>query len=331
MNRRLLVVLLVLVALCAPPVLAEASTGGSMGGGSFGGGRSYSRSSSSRSYSRSYSSSYRSSGSHGGSSMSDGEAAALVSVLILGPIIVFGVFLLAGRGGAAGATVGRIDVSVLRLGLDWRARPFVQQELARIASVADTRTHHGLLQMLREVALLLRRTRDSWIYAGVVNSAPLAPGYAEQLFRAEVGRARAGFRHELIRAADGAVTTAAAPSDLGPRAEEGPGLVVITVAVAAGTPLIDFHDPANAEEVRRWLEAISQLHTGSLNAVEVIWTPAVDQDRMSSVELETFYPEMKRIRSETIVGSTECRYCRGRFPAELLSCPHCGGRVQVAA
>jgi hypothetical protein len=52
---------------------------------------------------------------------------------------------------------------------------------------------------------------------------------------------------------------------------------------------------------------------------------------MSSLELEQLYPEMKRIRGDTLAGRATCRYCAGQFPAELISCPHCGARIDQAA
>jgi uncharacterized membrane protein len=298
---------------------ADATTGGSMGGGSFGGGGGgggggYSGGGG-----------YRSSGGGGGGGSWGGMLFG-----IGGAVVIYLVFNAISKGGGGGGG-NKMDVSVLRLALDWKVRAHVQQEMMRIARTTKTSSQTGLVFMLREVALTLRRARDSWVYAGVVNAKPSTPANAETLFRQHAQQAREGFTHELIRAHGGDLTTAAAPAELGARPEEGPGLVVITMVVAARTALVDFHDPSNAEEVRRWLEAISGLTTANLAAVEVIWTPAAEDDRMSSVELETFYPEMKRIRGETVVGKTDCRYCGGRFPAELLSCPHCGGKVQEAA
>jgi hypothetical protein len=105
----------------------------------------------------------------------------------------------------------------------------------------------------------------------------------------------------------------------------------VTIVVAALGPLIDVHDPADAEEVRRWLEAISQVSSAKLVAVEVIWAPTADQDQMSSVELETYFPELKRIRGGVVVGNVGCYHCGRRFPVELLSCPHCATKVGDAA
>lgn len=326
MRRLVAPALLALVLL--EGVAAAQSTGGSMGGGSFGGGSSSSSSSGGGSWGSS-SSSWSSSG--GGGSYAGGcdggTGAAVVLLLVL--FLVITIALDTRR--IAAKAAGSMDVSVLRLGLDWKARKFVQKEMERIARTCNTSTTDGLLAMLREVALTLRRSRDSWVYAGVVNCQPAPPPQAERRFQEEAQRARAGFQHELVRAASGTVTTGEAPAELRARPEEGPGLVVITIVVAARTALIDFQDPSDAEQVRRWLEAISGLHTGSLVAVEVIWTPAADEDRMSSVELENFYPEMKRIRGNTVVGKMDCTYCGGSFPAELLSCPHCGGKVKDAA
>jgi len=325
---RILVAVALVVGLLAPAGAALASTGGSMGGGSFhsSGGGGYHSSGSSYS-------SHRYSGSSSGSYSGGGDAGTAAAMLFVG---LFGIWFIAaavgwaaklGEGVAAGAAM---DVSVLGLALDARARKRLQERLRQIATAADTGTTAGLVTMLREVALELRRARDSWVYAGVLNAQPMRPAEAEALFRQQVQAARAGFTDELVRNADGVVTTAAAPADLVARTEEGPGLVLITVVVAARGVLLDFQDPSDAEQIRAWLESISSLHSSDLVAVEIIWTPAAEDDRMSSVELEAHFPGLKRLHGVSTVGKVYCGYCGGMFPAELLSCPHCGGKVERA-
>lgn len=226
----------------------------------------------------------------------------------------------------------RVDVSVLRLAVDARARRALQAELQRIAGMARTSDAGGLLSMLRQVSIKLRACREAWTYAGVVDTRPMKPEQAQAFFQAQVQQARAVFQHELVRAADGAVSTAAAPPDLRARPEEGAGLVVITIAVAARVKIANFGDLPETEDVRRWLEAVRQIKSHDLVAVEVIWTPAAEEDRMSSVELETLYPEMKKLRDATsTAGRTFCDHCGGLFPAELQACPHCGAKVSQVA
>ena len=65
-------------------------------------------------------------------------------------------------------------------------------------------------------------------------------------------------------------------------------------------------------------------------ALEVVWSPAAENDRMSTAELEQFYPEMKLIDPNSIAGRVFCAYCNGPFPAELLNCPHCGAPAEAS-
>src|SRR5207237_1060946 len=83
-------------------------------------------------------------------------------------------------GGGGGYSGG--GVSVLRVAVDGRARKFVQTELARIASIADTSTDEGRASMLREVAMMLRKLRDAWVYGGAINHPMRAIGSAKAEF-----------------------------------------------------------------------------------------------------------------------------------------------------
>jgi uncharacterized membrane protein len=325
---------------------AAATTGGSMGGGSFGGGSSGGGGGGGGSWggggggggffgggggSSDYD--YDTSGSVSGPS----SAWSVVLAFGLVGLVLFGYYKFRGWADptrlAPSPVASTIDVSALRLGIDHRARRQIQDTMRRIAESADTSSKRGLARMLREVAVALRKARSTWVYAGVTNAEPMSPEKAEKFFRAEALRARAEFKHELIRAHDGVKTTADAPDDLRARPEEGLGLVVVTIVVAARVRIVDFHEPDDGEEIRGWLEVMSRIDNLDLTAVEVIWTPAAERDRMSSVELEARYPGMKKIRGRTgdAVGKTFCASCSGLFPAELGSCPHCGAPVKDAA
>lgn len=300
------------------------STGGSMGGGSFGSGGGYSGGG----YSGGSSGGYG----YSGGSYSSGADTCGSAGFTLVILLFFGLFLLVNlkrsRGGAGlGQTSARaIDVTVLRVAVDWRERKFVQAELDRIARSADTSTMPGLVRMLREVTVVLRRIRETWLYAGIVNAQPMRAPEAEAFFQQHAQDARTRFREELIRNAEGARATRTA-SAIEARSDEGEGLVVITLIAAARGHLLDFHDAADAEQVRRCLESLGNLTSAALVAVEIVWSPAAEDDRLSSAELETLYPDMKKIRGSSLAGRVHCAYCGGPFPAELLSCPHCGARV----
>lgn len=307
------------------------STGGSMGGGSFnsGGGGGYSGGGySGGGYSGGgYSGGYGYSRSYSDSSDGCGSA-GFTMVMLLFFVLFIVVNMKRSRGGAGlGQTSAHaIDVSVLRVAVDWRERKFVQAELDRIARSADTRTTPGLVRMLREVTVVLRRIRETWLYAGIVNARPMRAPEAEALFQQHAQDARARFREELIRNAEGD-RSARQASAIEARTDEGEGLVIITLIAAARGNLLDFHDAADAEQVRRCLESLGNLTSANLAAVEIVWSPAAEDDRLSSAELEVLYPDMKKIRGSSLAGRIHCAYCGGPFPAELLSCPHCGAKV----
>jgi hypothetical protein len=57
--------------------------------------------------------------------------------------------------------------------------------------------------------------------------------------------------------------------------------------------------------------------------MEVIWSPAAADDRLSTAELEHLYPELRAIDPESVLGRVICAYCGGPYSGELLRCPHC--------
>jgi uncharacterized membrane protein len=299
---------------------ASADTGGSMGGGSF------HSSSSSSSGGRGYSSSSSSGSSSGGTPGGGGVA--------VGAMVVFGLLALMGQANA-GATNNRqgesiADITEIRIALNADVRPFVQSELIRIAKTCDTKTAHGRAVMFREVTLLLRRLRSSWVYGGASNFQPIGMSAAQQTFHKLAADARCKFTQEVIRNADGA-TSQQSVSVPAPRYEEGPGLVLVVIVAAARTDFFTVNKVNDGEELRQALDAASNRSAEDLVAIEIIWQPAVTDDRLSSVELEAKYPAPALIKlANSNVGRTVCSFCSGPYPLELLTCPHCGARSQSA-
>jgi uncharacterized membrane protein len=319
----------ILIALLWCGVAFAGGTGGSMGGGSFSSG---SHSSSSSSSSGGYHSSSSYSGSSGGD-ISGSEAVFWFAILGV-CLVIWWVSAVrkAKRDGTAGTDnvyynsppgVG-VDVTVLRIVVDGRSRKFVQTELARIAKIADTATPAGRVTMLREVALTLRRLRDAWVYGGAVNEDMRQIGDQQAVFARWSNDARSRFREETIRNEAG-VQTSTTASQYTPRTEEGAGLILVSLIIAARRELFTVRQIANGEDLRAALESIGTLDTNTLVAVEIVWQPSEDSDRMSSMELEAMYPPPQVVPiAGALVGKVFCNYCGGPFPAELVSCPHCG-------
>ncbi|HTJ47650.1 MAG TPA: DUF1517 domain-containing protein [Kofleriaceae bacterium] len=315
-------------------------TGGSMGGGDF----SESTSSSGGSYS-SHDSSYDSGDSYSyhSSSSSTGDAGADLIIAIVGLAISL-VFAAIKKSSSlpsytpdyatpdTSMSYGNVaDITVLRVAIDARARKLVQTELARIAQVADTKTAEGRATMLREVALMMRRLRDSWVYGGAHNFPMMSLAEAKQSFQRMTDDARGRFKTETIRNEQGMTTRADAP-ELHPTSDDGPGVMVVSVIVAARHELFTVNRIGDGEDLRKAFESLSSMIAGELVAVEVVWMPSAEDDRISSIALEAAYPKPDLIPIPgALVGKVFCEYCGAPYPAEAIACPNCGGRAKGAA
>jgi len=307
-------------------------SGGSFGGGSFssgGGGGGYSGGSSYGGGSSFGGSSYSGSsytGGGGGGSMSCGS---LVVVLLIFAVVI--AIQAAQKGGAVTQRNteggwGTIDIVQWQLALDARSRRFVQERLMELAR-GDTQSKQGLAHLARESALMLRRAEAAWIYAGVREWNPQSPSHAEAQFRQAANDARSRFRHELVRGYQGQVTNVNAPGTRA-RAEEGEGVVVVTFLLAAHVEIPNGHDPSRPADLHTLLQRVVALQPYQIAALEVIWSPAEETDRMSTAELEMLYPELWRLPNDARAGRVFCGYCGGPFAHELSRCPHCGAPAQ---
>ncbi|MBL8622257.1 MAG: DUF1517 domain-containing protein [Myxococcales bacterium] len=215
------------------------------------------------------------------------------------------------------------DVTAIRIVFDARARGAVQAALDRLGETAGTGSAAGRVQMLNEVAILLRRHRAAWVYGAVANHPMTTKDEARAAFHTHVATARASYRDETIRNVDGKVTRADAHAVAAP--SEGPGLVMVSVMVAAERELVTVDRPGDGEALRRALEALSSLTPSSLVAVEVVWTPSEPADRMTSAEVERLLAGTGYAKIDgALAGVAVCAFCQGIYPAEAFTCVHCG-------
>lgn len=294
------------------------STGGSFGGSDWGGGSSSSSSSGGGSWSSS-------SGSYGGaaSSANSYEPPVWGQLLIAIAFFAFMYWLFFWRGGLLRRIerrVSGIDVTEVRIALDARARRFVQGKLDALAKTGEGRTAEGRARWLAGVVDALEASRIAWLHGAVRNFARMEPARAQAEHQSLVNAARAQFQHELVRNDAAGTSTAAAPA-LTPREHEGEGVVLVTLVVAARRTITDVKtiDPAS---LAAHLAELRSIPAVSLVALDVVWTPAAENDRMSSDELEARHTGLTRIGGPA--GRVFCTYCGGPFAAELPKCPHCG-------
>jgi len=107
------------------------------------------------------------------------------------------------------------------------------------------------------------------------------------------------------------------------RAEEGEGLVVVSFLVALRGSLATPPLTPDRNGIALALQSL-QFSPDQLLALEVVWSPAQDTDRMSSAELEVVYPELRRLDAQAAYGRVTCGHCSAIYAAELGQCPSCG-------
>ncbi len=299
------------------------SSGGGGGGGGFSSGGSDFGSSGGGFSGGGFSGSSGSGGASGG-----GFGAFCLCVMVVGFLLVY-LVINRKKGGAAAAgsyvgATGGMFLSQLTLGIDWRARQALQEQLARLAASGQTGTKDGRAMLLRETVLALRRAEMAWLYAAYKDSGPPLGGpQAQAAFQGAASEARARFRQELVRNADGSVVQNPTP-EMRARATEGQGTVVVSLVVVARRGLTVVTNLGDAHQIRGALQERGSLDADTLVALEVVWSPATENDRMSTAELEQNYPELRLIDPRSIAGRLFCAYCNGPFAMELLNCPHCG-------
>ena len=196
---------------------------------------------------------------------------------------------------------GNVDVSVLRLAVDGRAGKLVASELDRLTKQFDGSSADSRSQFLRELGIVLRRVRASWLYGGAVN--------------------------EPMRSMSEARVVAAKHTDdarvHGSDAGDGTGILVLTVVLTARGELMSV-DHIGAEELRRALESASYRDPNELVEIQIVARRFASRD-----ELEQAYPRPQLVTLlAPVAGQIYCSFCGGPFPQELTTCPHCGAPAQ---
>jgi uncharacterized membrane protein len=179
--------------------------------------------------------------------------------------------------------------------------------------------------------VLLRKVKDAWVFGGAHNEQSGPIGRMKPIYDRHVDDARTRFRRETISNVQGQQRRDA-PGDLTWRSDEGEGLILVSIILAARGELYTVSQIGDGEDLRRALEALMYISADQLVAVDVVWMPSEEHDRMSSLELAASYPrpDLIPIRG-ALVGKAFCTYCAGPFPAELQTCPHCGAPARDRA
>ncbi|GEM_PF-1359323 len=218
---------------------------------------------------------------------------------------------LVGQGRARRASC---EIRRISLGFDWSQRQAIQRALAAMAQRFDLRTAQGMHAAATEAAELLMGAMESARY-GAFQTFGVSQQQAERKLYDLAQDLKARYRHDMVR---GSGRTFSAEAD------EGEGLVVVSFVVGATRRLAPLPDHLDRAALVRALQSAVRLSPADLVALEVVWSPAAEDDRMSSLELEAVYPELLRLDGDAPLGRKPCGHCGAVFAAELGRCPACG-------
>lgn len=215
----------------------------------------------------------------------------------------------------------RIVIRRVSVGVGPARREEAQRLLKDALKGRDPQKYHHRVDALRDAIRALRKVEDAWVYESVPRRLTLQPEVARTRFDAIATDLRSRFRYETRHAEAHVLQTTPGP-DIAPRAPEGVGLCVVSLVVAYRR--IDGDGEAKQRRLEHTLEAIERSGSGELIALEIIWSPSTEGDRMSSAELEECYPELTRREGVDSMGPVNCKSCRAIYARELGECPTCG-------
>jgi len=186
---------------------------------------------------------------------------------------------------------GKAHVQTLQLGIGRSGRD-VRRRLTTFAEQGDTGTESGLARLLSQAALELLREKASIRHALFASSGPLSFANAETKMGGLALKERSKFQVERLRAADGKVNRSEEKLTASDDILE---YVVITLVVATRAPLVDLKEVRQAEDVETVLAAMGGISPSNLLGIEVIWTPADDEDALTQEDLLTEYPDLRNV------------------------------------
>jgi uncharacterized membrane protein len=186
---------------------------------------------------------------------------------------------------------GRAYLYKLQLGLGRSARS-IQERLSEFAARGDTSSEAGLASLLQQSALELMRHKDSIRYAAAEGRGPMSLTNAETAMNGVSLSERSRFQVERVRVSDGRAARSEAPAEEGKEALE---LVVVTLVAATRTPLERFKAVTTVADLTALLSELGGVSPSGLLGLEVIWTPADENDSMTETDVMTTYPELRSL------------------------------------
>ena len=205
-----------------------------------------------------------------------------------------------------GAAAPVVSVAKVQVGLLSSARS-LQADLERLAKTADTGSKEGLTEALQETTLALLRHPEYWVYGGS-QSAQYRLEAAEAQFNRLALAERSKFSEETLSNVNrqlrqvestpaalaitdaGEQMTTQQPVEIQPQGE----YIVVTL-LAATLGKLDLPVVNSTEDLRRALSQMGSVSSDRLLALEILWTPQVEGQTLSSDEMVAEYADLRLV------------------------------------
>ena len=174
----------------------------------------------------------------------------------------------------------RVTISLLQVALSSQAEN-VKQDLSELSLATNTDTEEGLVELMRESALVLLRNDHTWTHV-LSSSNSLNINQAEEEFYKLSFAERSKFGSETLSNVDGKVKTRQSSDS---SSDDVSGYVVVTLILgtADDNPLFTMiHTEIDLKEV---LLELSSMREDYLMKFELLWTPQTANEYLTDEEL----------------------------------------------
>lgn len=174
----------------------------------------------------------------------------------------------------------RVTVSMLQVALSFQADN-IQQDLSELSLAMKTDTDEGLVELMRESALVLLRNDHAWTHV-LSSSNSLNINQAEETFDKLSFAERSKFNSETLSNVDGKVQTKQSSNSSN---DDFLGYVVVTLILGTADDNPLFTKIHTAESLKEVLLELSSMREDYLMKFELLWTPQTTQEYLTDEEL----------------------------------------------
>jgi uncharacterized membrane protein len=204
----------------------------------------------------------------------------------------------AGENDVPGYSNPKISVGRVQVGLLSSARG-LQKELDELGRRADTGSAEGRSQVLQEASLALLRHPEYWVY-GAAQSQQTALESAEAKFNQLALAERSKFTAETLSNVNNELREGSSQTSLPTGggqlvATEAPGEYIVTTILVGTEGKLELPKINSSDDLRQALRQIGGISGDRLLAVEILWTPQVEGDTLTSDDLIAEYPDLKLV------------------------------------